>query len=60
MVIAAVTVDITLAIMVVIVVAVVLATLVCCCYKYSKTSLTRPIMGPPLNGPFREVVSLGS
>ena len=29
-------------------------------HKYSKTSLNRPTMGPILNGPFREVVSIGS
>ena len=27
---------------------------------YSKTSLNRLTMGPTLNGPFREVVTLGS
>ena len=27
--------------------------------KYSETSLKRPIVGPTLSGPFREVVGLG-
>ena len=31
-----------------------------CIYIYSKTSLNRPTMEPTLNGPFREVVGLGS
>ena len=29
-------------------------------YRYSKTSLQRPTMGPILGGLFREVVGLGS
>ena len=29
-------------------------------YIYNKTSLNRPTMGPTLNGPFMEVVSLES
>ena len=28
--------------------------------KYSKTSLSRPTMGPTSNDPFKEVVGLGS
>ena len=32
----------------------------CLGWKYSKTSLNRPTMGPTLIGPFREVVGLGS
>ena len=28
--------------------------------KYGKTSLNQPTMGPILNGPFREVIGLGS
>ena len=29
-------------------------------FDYSKTSVNRPTMEPTLDGPFREVVSLGS
>ena len=29
-------------------------------YIYSKASLNQPIMGLTLNGPFREVIGLGS
>ena len=29
-------------------------------YTHSKTSLNRPVMGPTLSGPFKEVVDIGS